>query len=73
MYRMLEFSYQPLVFYGSYRGKRRSDGTVIKLGRDVDVFVALFPPQSFWYRSVLLNSNLWEQQSRVYMKNNMYA
>ena len=70
---MLEFSYQIRVFYGSYRGKRRSDGTVIDLGRDVDVFMTLFPSHSFWYRSGLLNSNLWKQQSRVYMKNNMYV
>ena len=34
---MLGFSYQPQVFYGLYRGERRSDGTLIEWERDVDV------------------------------------
>ena len=41
---MLEFSYQPQVFYGFYRGKVRSDGTLIEWERDVDVLVAISPP-----------------------------
>ena len=36
-----------------------SDRTLIEWGRDVDVFV-------------LLNSNLWKEQSRVNKKNNIH-
>ena len=56
---MLEFSYQPQFFYGFYRGEGRSDGTLMELGRDVDVLV-------------LLNSNLRKQQSKGDMKNNIH-
>ena len=57
--RMLEFSYRLQAFYGFYRGEGRSDGTLIELDRDVDVFV-------------LLNSDLQKQQSRGHMKNNIH-
>ena len=56
---MLEFSYRPQFFYGFYRGEGRSDGTLMELGRDVDVLV-------------LLNSNLRKQQSKGDMKNNIH-
>ena len=57
---MLEFSYQPQDFYGFHRGEGMSDRTLIEWGRDVDVFV-------------LLNSNLWKEQSRVNKKNNIHG
>ena len=42
-----------------HRGVGMSDRTLIEWGRDVDVFV-------------LLNSNLWKEQSRVNKKNNIH-
>ena len=57
---MLEFSYQPQVFCGFYRGKGRSDGTLIEWGRDVNILV-------------LLNSDLRKQQSRDDMKINIHG
>ena len=41
---MLEFSYQPQVFYAFYRGEERSDGTLTEWERDVDVLVAISSP-----------------------------
>ena len=41
---MLENSYQPQVYYGFYREKGRSEGTLIEWGIDVDVLVAVLPP-----------------------------
>ena len=56
---MLKFSYRLQVFYGFDRGEGRSDRTLLELGRDVDVLV-------------LLNSDLWKQQSWGDTKNNIH-
>ena len=58
MSRMLGFSYRSQVFYGFYRGEGRSDGTLVEYDKDVDV--------------VLLNSDLWKQQSRDDIENNIF-
>ena len=56
---MLEFSYRPQIFDGFYRGERRSNGTLIGWDRHVNVLL-------------LLNSDLWKQQSRGDIKNNIH-
>ena len=50
---MLEFSYQRQVFYGFYRGKVRSDRTLIEWERDVDVLVAISSPLILVEKSVV--------------------
>ena len=62
---MLEFSYQPKVFYGFNSGEVRSDGGEI----DVDVLVAISPPLILVEKSVF---KLQKQQFRQDVKNNIH-
>ena len=56
---MLKFFYQTQAFYGFYRDKGRCDWTLTEWDRNADVLV-------------LLNSDLWKQQSSGDMKNNIH-
>ena len=58
MSRRLEISCRPQ-FYGFHKGEGRSDGTLIKWNREVDVLV-------------FLNSNVRKQQPGGEMKNNIH-
>ena len=66
---MLEFSYRPRVFYGFYKGEGRSDGTLIKWERDVDVLMAISSPLILVEKSAV---KLRKQQSREVVKNNIH-
>ena len=66
---MLEFSYRPRVFYSFYKGEGRSDGTLIKWERDVDVLMAISSPLILVEESAV---KLRKQQSREVMKNNIH-